>query len=292
MKNIRQNSLVIDFNVMPVVPDLEKTRNFLMEQVKLEFSSVRNLQVSVSKNQVIIETTSPEEAYRLARDHNAKKHISHENQQYEIPIFVEDGAVEVKVHDLPPRMPNHIITSHLQQFGEVVSIRNEVWRDFFPGIPNGVRAVRMKLCKSIPSFISIGGNSAYVVHSNQTKTCRHCSGKLYSGQKCNETKPKNNTIPIAKTQQVTEQQKTTEKKQVSNLDETMENKEQTPITDIDHFNVPVNPQQTANEPSSHFIDSDTPDLVFGPLKEKTIWRLGRKLSKPGPKICYHKKPNK
>lgn len=54
MENYRQDSLVIDFSVMPAVPDLERIKYFLENQVKLQLSSVRNLQVNVSRSQKII----------------------------------------------------------------------------------------------------------------------------------------------------------------------------------------------------------------------------------------------
>lgn len=98
---------------------------------------------------------------------------------------------EVKVHDLPPQMPNHLIASHLQQYGDVLSIRDEVWKDFFPGIPNGVMVVRMKIVAPIPSFLEIEKETAYIKHNHQIKTCRHCSRKLHTGQKCNTAKMKN-----------------------------------------------------------------------------------------------------
>ncbi|EDS30091.1 conserved hypothetical protein [Culex quinquefasciatus] len=142
MKTFRQNSLVFDFNVMPVVPELGTIQIFLQQQIKLDLSSVRNLQVNVSRNQVIIETTTPDQAFAIARDHNSKHFIVHAKKRFLIPIYVEDGAIEVKVHDLPPRMPNNIIEEHLKQYGEITSIHNEVWRDFFPGIPNGSNSVQ------------------------------------------------------------------------------------------------------------------------------------------------------
>ncbi|XP_039450058.1 uncharacterized protein LOC120428983 [Culex pipiens pallens] len=158
---------------MPAVPELGTIQNFLQQQVKLDLSSVRNLQVNVSRNQVIIETTTPEQAFRIARDHNSKHFIVHEKKRFLIPIYVEDGTIEVKVHDLPPRMPNHLIEDQLQQYGEITSIHNEVWRDFFPGIPNGVRVVRMKIKKPIPSFVKIEGLSARIkTHGQQQHQIR------------------------------------------------------------------------------------------------------------------------
>ncbi|EDS27649.1 malate dehydrogenase [Culex quinquefasciatus] len=155
--------LMLMLNVMPVVPELGTIQNFLQQQIKLDLSSVRNLQVNVSRNQVIIETTTPDQAFAIARDHNSKHFIVHAKKRLLIPIYVEDGAIEVKVHDLPPRMPNNIIEEHLKQYGEITSIHNEVWHDFFPGIPNGVRVARMKIKQPIPSFVQIEDNSMVTI---------------------------------------------------------------------------------------------------------------------------------
>ncbi|EDS25641.1 conserved hypothetical protein [Culex quinquefasciatus] len=91
--------------------------------------------VNVSRNQVIIETTTPDQAFAIARDHNSKHFIVHAKKRFLIPIYVEDGAIEVKVHDLPPRTPNHIIEEHLQQYGEIISIHNEVQARLLPRYP-------------------------------------------------------------------------------------------------------------------------------------------------------------
>lgn len=190
MPSYRQNSLVVDLNVLPSIPDIETIRKFLTKDVALDFSKVRNLQLNISMNQVIIEMATPDQAAEIAGTHSAKHCIIYEKKKFYIPLYVEDDSTPVKVHDLPPNMPNHLIAEQLQQYGKVTSIHDEVWRDFFPGIPNGVRVVRIKLEKPIPSFLKIDGLLAYIVYPNQKKTCRHCSRKLHPGQKCTSTKTK------------------------------------------------------------------------------------------------------
>uniref|UniRef100_A0A8D8FUZ7 (northern house mosquito) hypothetical protein n=1 Tax=Culex pipiens TaxID=7175 RepID=A0A8D8FUZ7_CULPI len=273
MNKFRQNSLVLDFNVMPVIPELGTIQRFLQQQIKLDLSSVRNLQVNVSRNQVIIETTTPEQATCIAKNHNSKHFIVHEKKRFLIPIYVEDGSIEVKVHDLPPRMPNHMIENHLQQYGEIISIHDEVWRDFFPGVPNGVRVVRMKVQKPIPSFVKIEGLSAYIVHKNQIKTCRYCTQKLHAGQKCKGTNYNDDNSTTLNEDQEEHPEKTTEpeKKTIDNtcdliFSDRHENNEQNLNTSIDHSNEKGNPQQTTNVPRKIDILS----------KKKAIVRLAKK----------------
>ncbi|EDS34483.1 conserved hypothetical protein [Culex quinquefasciatus] len=282
MSNYRKNSLVIDFNVLPVSPDMDKIRRFLTKDLELDFSAVRTLQWNISKNQVIIEATTPELAWSVAKSHNVKHFMIHQNQKYRIPIFVENGATEVKVHDLPPQMPNHLIAAHLQQYGDVLSIRDEVWRDFFPGTPNGVRVVRMRINKPIPSFETIEKETAYILYSHQTKTCRHCSRKLHTGQKCYETKIQKNTVTDNNERDTEQQKKLTVKPRGSATMEESENKKPTPIDTINDHKIP---QQTPNDPRRQTTEDDTPDLDFSHPEKKKIKKFSVKLLKPGPKMC-------
>lgn len=270
MKNYRKNALVFDFNVMPVVPELDVIQKFMEKQVQLDLSSVQNLQVNVSRNQVIIETTTPEQALAIAREHHCKHYVVHEKKRFQIPIYVEDGATEVKIHDLPPRMPNQLIVEHLQQYGEIVSITNEVWRDFFPGVSNGVRVVRMKINKPIPSFLSIEGNPAYTVHKEQIKTCRHCDQALHLGQKCKVGKT-TITTTSTKFSTASEEQKIDETQPEKNVHTTtmrthelstwIDNEDQTP--DLIFDNDPGHDKGFPHQTTNGSIDDNIPEKKIG-----------------------------
>lgn len=295
MKNYRKNALVFDFNVMPVFPELDVIQKFFEKQVQLDLSSVQNLQVNLSRNQVIIETTTPEQAFAIAREHHSKHYIVHQKKRFQIPIYVEDETTEVKIHDLPPRMPNQLIVEHLLQYGEVKSIFNEVWRDYFPGLTNGVRIVRMNIKKPIPSYLSIEGNSAFIVHKEQIKTCRHCNQSLHPGQKCKFIK----TIAAATTistkfSTTSEEQKITKKttqpeKDVCNINTQelstwIDNEDQTPdlIFNNDPGHDNGDPLQTTNESIDEHIPANPADFTwskgacFQLHKKKAIYRRNRK----------------
>ncbi|XP_052563027.1 MAP kinase phosphatase with leucine-rich repeats protein 3-like [Culex pipiens pallens] len=182
MSKYRRNAVVIDFNVMPVRPDIETVTKFISKDLKLDQQRVKNLQLNNSRNHVIIELGSPEEASDLVDQHNLKHKVGCRGQTFRIPIFVEDNATQVRIHDLPPHMPNDLIVSHLEAYGEVKSIRREVWREYFPGIPNGVRVVRMVLKKPIPSFIKVETEISYTSYNQQVRTCRHCANPLHPGK--------------------------------------------------------------------------------------------------------------
>jgi flagellar biosynthesis GTPase FlhF len=92
--------------------------------------------------------------------------------------------------DLPPNMPNSEIGYKLSEYGEILSIKDEVWGDglAYKGIKNGVRIVRMVLKRSIPSYITVNGEVTYVTYLNQPPTCRWCNNSLHFGMKCSENR--------------------------------------------------------------------------------------------------------
>lgn len=147
---------------------------------------IENLQASITKAQVFVEVESEKLAEEIVAKHNLKHTIELEQMEYAIPLFTADNAVEVKVHDLPPRMPNDLIVKQLLGYGEVLSIKNGVWKEYFPGKANGIRIFRMKIRKPIPSYITVEGETAYVMYRNQIRTCKHCTRELHIGKTCSE----------------------------------------------------------------------------------------------------------
>lgn len=147
---------------------------------------IKNLQLSISKSYVFLELESADLVEQLVVENNKKFFIASEKGDVAIPLYIADGAIDVKVHDLPPYMPNSIIAKHMESYGEILSVKNDTWHDFFPGIPNGVRIVRIRLNKGIPSYINIDNETAYVRYRNQVPTCKYCSRNLHIGSKCSD----------------------------------------------------------------------------------------------------------
>lgn len=176
--------MIIDFSVVPTRPTVSEIHNFVFECLKITMASIKSIQLSITKSYAYLEMESAALAEKLVAENNRKFSIKTEEGEYDIPMFIVDGGVEVKVHDLPPHMPNATIVKQLTIYGEVISIKNDVWRDYFPGLPNGNRTVRMRIQKAIPSYLSIEDEIAYIRYRNQVPTCRYCSRNLHVGSKC------------------------------------------------------------------------------------------------------------
>ena len=120
--------------------------------------------------------------------HNKKWAIEIDGNKYEVPVTAPDNAIRVRVHNLPPQIPNNLIIQRFSRYGEAVSLKEETWKDFFGEFPNGVRILRMRLSKQIASYVPIDGEQAYVVYRNQIRTCKHCVRPLHIGRTCAGTR--------------------------------------------------------------------------------------------------------
>ncbi|XP_038116775.1 probable transcription-associated protein 1 [Culex quinquefasciatus] len=78
MSKYRRNAVVIDYNVLPVRTDIESVSKFIINNLELDLKKVNNIQLNNSRNHVIIELGSPEEAWDLAEQHNLRHKVEGE----------------------------------------------------------------------------------------------------------------------------------------------------------------------------------------------------------------------
>lgn len=45
-----------------------------------------------------------------------------------------------------------------------------------------------------PSYVPVAGELAYVLHSNQVKTCKHCTQKIHIGKSCSAVRKETSRI--------------------------------------------------------------------------------------------------
>ncbi|XP_039452386.1 uncharacterized protein LOC120431315 [Culex pipiens pallens] len=152
------------------------------------------LQLHNTRNGILIEMADLATATKVAADNHMKHVLRSGEKNFLIPVYVDDNAVDVRVHDLPPGMPNDDIADGMAQYGEVLTITDDVWKNFFPGIPNGVRVLRMKLSKQVPSYVSIKGQLSLATHAGQIPTCRRCGQKSHPEKTCSSAKAKTKTV--------------------------------------------------------------------------------------------------
>lgn len=188
MDDYRKDSLYLDFSGMPVRPKLDKVFELISKKIKIDMTKVNCIQPSMAKARVIIELKSHSYVEELVAEHSSKHTVEHNNKQYAIPLVPYENAIEVRVSDLPSYVSSETIAKHLAPYGEVVSTQDEVWKNFWPGLPTGVRLARMRIQKPIPSYIPMTTHTAFITYRNQVRTCKHCVRPLHIGRTCNEAR--------------------------------------------------------------------------------------------------------
>uniref|UniRef100_A0A0P6K0Q4 Putative translation elongation factor ef-1 alpha/tu n=1 Tax=Aedes aegypti TaxID=7159 RepID=A0A0P6K0Q4_AEDAE len=203
MSVYRKNTLVVDFSVLPKRPPLEQVEEFLKKFMKLDMADVKSIQLHNLNKCVYIEMIDASVAPRLHKQHHLQYCFVHEGVTYYIPVYVDGPTTTVRILDLPPHMSNDVITKHLQQYGKVISIQNEVWKHFFPGVPNGVRIVRMRIEKTLPSCIVIESHSTVINFPSSKQSVRvdpkqqaQTQSTDVNGQTKNDKQPVRRDAPV------------------------------------------------------------------------------------------------
>lgn len=135
---------------------------FLKHRIKLDMADVKSIQLHHLENCVFVEMNNASLAPQLQKQHHLRHSFVYEGRDYFVPVYVDGPNTIVKIHDLPPQMSNTAISNYMQQYGKVISIQNDVRKNFFPGVPNGVRVVRMRIEKPLPSYVAVDGHRSYI----------------------------------------------------------------------------------------------------------------------------------
>lgn len=163
--------------------------DFIADQLQLTPDEVAAIQFDLTEGKVYVELRSQEKVLEVVRDNDGKWDLICDSKVYKIRLAVEDGGTDVKLHHLPPRMPDEWIAEFMERFGTVISITEQKCKSSrFPDASSGVKIVRLQLSKAIPSYISIRGYSTYVTYNNQAPTCKHCGNIMHRGRSCAENR--------------------------------------------------------------------------------------------------------
>lgn len=184
----RINTFMVNFSEATKKPKVEVITDLIFNKIKIPSQRVKSFQFNGSRGVTYVECDSLEYALEIVENHDRKHEVVYDNVKAVAPLLMDDGATVVRLHDLPPQMDNEYIKSEMTKYGEVLSIKSEVWEapEQLKGIPSGVRKLRIRLVTSIPSYIFMAGHSTLVTYKNQQITCRHCGRQVHYGAKCAE----------------------------------------------------------------------------------------------------------
>lgn len=186
----RENTFKIDLTNFPKRPSFEDIHKFVHESLELTVDHVVRLQMNHAQNCVHIKCRDLQTAQTVVENHHAKHEIEVNKTKVKVRLAMDDGGTEVKFHDLSENIRNEELVEFLKQYGEVITIQDQVWSENYPlkGIPTGVRVVKIILRRHIKSFVTIQGEQTLVTYRNQVHTCKHCTNPSHPGSTCVENK--------------------------------------------------------------------------------------------------------
>lgn len=186
----RENTFRIDYANIPRKPSYEDLHDFVNVELGLKKEEVLRIQPSRTLQCAFVKVTELALAQKIVEEHDDRHETEIDGKTYKVRIRLEDGAVEVRVHDLSEDVSDEVIIEYLRSYGDVLAIREQVWDDRFTfgGIPTGVRLVKMMVKENIPSFVTIDGETTAITYYGQQQTCRHCSEYVHNGISCVQNK--------------------------------------------------------------------------------------------------------
>lgn len=186
----RENTFRIEYANVPKKPSYEDVHEFIGTVLGMTHEEVKRIQCSRTMGCVYVTASDLSVAQRVVEQHDDKHDVESDGKLYRLRLKMEDGAVEVKLYDLPIDITDDQIAEFLSEYGEVLSIYEQVWGATyrFGGFPTGVRIAKMIVKHNIPSFITIEGETTNVSYYHQQLTCRHCAEFVHSGISCVQNK--------------------------------------------------------------------------------------------------------
>lgn len=176
--------------MIPKKPSFEEVHDFIATVLGLKREEVERIQCSRTHGCAFVKTTELAIAHRVVEENDNKHEIEVEDKIYKLRIVMEDGAVEVKLHDLPEDIQEQTIVDFLSAYGEVHGIRELMWGEKFAydGFPSGIWVAKMKVKQNIPSYVVIDGELTALSYYGQKQTCKHCQDYAHNGISCVENK--------------------------------------------------------------------------------------------------------
>ena len=95
------------------------------------------------------------------------------------------GMRRIRLANLPPEVTESNIRAAMASYGEIVSIKDEIWSKAYRyKVANGVKVIVMKLAKHLPSQMNIVGHRTIPAYDGQPVTCYECGDSGHINQVC------------------------------------------------------------------------------------------------------------
>jgi hypothetical protein len=95
------------------------------------------------------------------------------------------GYRTARVAGLPPEVNDNAIITAMARYGDIKSIKGEMWANHYPyKVSTGVRYVNMSLKKHVHSQVTIVGYRTLITYDGQKYTCFTCQETNHYRKDC------------------------------------------------------------------------------------------------------------
>lgn len=188
MCTVDKNSVVLDFCQLQNQPSPKLVKKFLAD-LQVNQENLRALQLCNRRKIAVLQFADSAMASSII-----DKPLVY--QGCKIPIYLDNNATEVRVLDLPLGISNDDVVKVMSKYGEILTITNDRWINFFPGIPNGVRTLRMLLKQPTPKSITVNNAAATVTIIGKKSLCKLKAKNKKCADSSKKVDQKSSTQPI------------------------------------------------------------------------------------------------
>lgn len=198
----RKNTLQFEFSRLtrPVQPTSFEVHDWLVDVVGITSDQCHTAYYDLEQYCFFVKLMNPLMMDRILMKFPQGIEFRHSDKSVStVYVYPADAEFKtVRVYNLPPEVENCLLKEVLSQFGQVKSIKNEMWSSKHRlQCFSGIRSVEMQIRSNIPSHVIVGGYKAQVVYTGQTATCHICNESGHMRQAC----PKRVTVLKPRLQQ-------------------------------------------------------------------------------------------
>ena len=174
----RLNTIVCIFDPRSPRISAFDIHEWIHDKLRLVDADIRMIQVDGPRRHVYIKFTNEDRVKEVLQDSHGQLEYMHDNGEIS-QVCIElagMGIKKIRIAGLPPEVKEHTLKECLATYGEIKSIRDELWAGAYRyKVYNGIRIAETKLKRHIPSHISIAGNNALISYDGQPATCYRCN---------------------------------------------------------------------------------------------------------------------
>jgi hypothetical protein len=179
----------------PISPRISayEIHEWIFDQLKVTEQSLAMRQTDGIKRHVYLKFTYDQYVHDILQRTNGTMEYKHVTGELSV-VCIEPAGIcirRIKLMHLPPETPERTLLNVLALYSDVISIQDEYWSSSYGfKVPNGTKAIVMKITKHMPSKMQIAGHSMLINYEGQPSTCYGCGTTGHVYQSCPKRRQK------------------------------------------------------------------------------------------------------